>query len=176
MKKITAREVALSGMTAALAVIAVVLSHFVGVMTLTFLAIASFVLTLPMMADSARGSVLAYVAAAGLTFLFPGYIGAMPFVIIFGPYPILDYYLRKYLKKRIFILPIEIAFADLSFLACFYAIGLTLADFPIVDSLPDWGKWTVIFTVLTAVFVVFHFAFTSLYDLVSKRLSKVLKK
>ena len=176
MKKITAREIALSGLTAALAVIAVMLSHFVGVMTLTFLAVASFVLTLPMMADSPRGSILAYLAAAGLSFLFPGDVGAMPFVIIFGPYPILDYYLRKYLKKRLFILPIEIAFANLSFLACYHAIGLTLADFPIVDTLPTWGKWLVIFGLLTAVFVVFHFAFTALYDMVSKRLSRVLKK
>jgi len=163
-------------MTAGLAVVAVVLSHFVGVMTLTFLAVASVVLTLPMMADSIRGAVLAYVAAAGLSFLFVGYISAMPFVLIFGPYPILDRLLRKYLKKRAIVLPIEIAFADLSFLACYYAIGLTLSDFPIVDTLPNYAKWLVIFGVLTAVFVVFHFAFTSLYDLLEKRLSKVLKK
>ena len=163
-------------MTAALTVIAVVLSHFVGVMTLTFLALSSVVLTLPMMAGSVRGSVLAYLAAVGLGFLFVGYVSVMPFVIIFGPYPILDWILRRYLKKRVIVLPIEIAFADLSFLACYYAIGLTLEDFPLVDSLPAWGKWTVIFGLLTAVFVVFHFAFTSLYDLLEKRLSKTLKK
>ena len=176
MKRITAREIALSGITAGLAVVAVVLSHFIGVMTVTFLAVASVVLTLPMMADSLRGSVLAYLAAAGLSFLFVGYLSAMPFVIIFGPYPILDYILRKYLRKRIFVLPIEIAFADLSFLACYYAIGLTLADFPFVDTLPNWGKWLVIFALLTAVFIVFHFAFTMLYDALKKRLSNVLKK
>ena len=163
-------------MTAALTVIAVVLSHFVGVMTLSFLALASVVLTLPMMAGSARGSILAYVAAAGLCFLFVGYVSVMPFVLVFGPYPILDYYLRKYLKKRVIVLPIEIAFANLSFLACFFAIGLTLSDFPIVDTLPAWGKWTVIFVFLTVVFVVFHFAFTALYDLLERRLARVLKK
>ena len=176
MKKVTAREVALSGMTAALAVIAVVLSHFVSVMTLTFLAVASVALTLPMMAKSVRGSIFAYIAAAGLSFLFVGYVSVMPFVILFGPYPILDYFLRKYLKKRLFVLPIEIAFVDLGFLACYYAIGLTLADFPLVDTLPTAGKWAVIFALLTLVFVIFHFAFTSLYDLLEKRLANVLKK
>ena len=122
-------------MTAAFAVIAVVLSHFVGVMTLTFLALSSVVLTLPMMGGSFRGAVLAYVAAAGLSFLFVGYISVMPFVIVFGPYPLLDYLLRKYLKKRLFVLPLEIVFANGAFVACYFAIGLTLADFPLVDSL-----------------------------------------
>ena len=163
-------------MTAAFAIIAVVLSHFVGVMTLTFLAVSSVALTLPMMGGSFRGSVLSYVAAAGLSFLFVGYIAVMPFVIVFGPYPLLDYLLRKYLQKRIFVLPIEIAFANGAFLACYFAIGLTLADFPLVDTLPTAGKWAVILVLLTAVFVVFHFAFTALYDLLEKRLSRVLKK
>ena len=162
-------------MTAALAIIAVVLSHFVGVMTLTFLAVSSVVLTLPMMGGSFRGAVLAYVAAAGLSFLFVGYIAVMPFVIIFGPYPLLGYLLRKYLKKRLFVLPIEIVFANGAFLACYFAIGLTLADFPLVDTLPAAGKWAVILVLLTAVFVVFHFAFTTLYDLLEKRLSRVFK-
>ena len=176
MKKITGKEIALSGITAALAVIAVVLSHFVGVLTLTFLALSSVVLTLPMMADSLRGSIFAYVAASGLSFLFVGYIAVMPFVLIFGLYPIVDYLLRKYLKKRVIVLPIEIVFANLSFVATYFAIGLTLEDFPIVDRLPDWGKFLVIFTVLTAVFVIFHFAFTALYDVLKRRLGKVINK
>ena len=163
-------------MTAAFAVIAVVLSHFVGVMTLTFLALSSVVLTLPMMGGSFRGAVLAYVAAAGLSFLFVGYISVMPFVIVFGPYPLLDYLLRKYLKKRLFVLPLEIVFANGAFVACYFAIGLTLADFPLVDSLSTAGKWAVILVLLTSVFVIFHFAFTSLYDLLERRLSRVLKK
>lgn len=175
MKRITAKEIALSGVTAAFAIIAVVLSHFVGVMTVTFLALSSVVLTLPMMGGSFRGAVFAYLAAAGLSFLFVGYIAVMPFVILFGPYPILDFLLRKYLKKRLFYLPIEIAFANGGFVACYFAIGLTLADFPLVDTLPVWGKWVVILVLLTAVFVIFHFAFTLLYDTLERRLSRVLK-
>ncbi len=176
MKKITAREIALSGITAALAVGAVVLSYFVGVLTLTFLAVASVVLTLPMMAGSLRGSIFAYVVASGLSFVFVGYVGVMPFVLIFGLYPIVDYLLRKYLKKRLYVLPLEIVFANLSFVATYFAIGLTIDDFPIVNSLPVWGKFTVIFVLLTAVFIIFHFAFTALYDLLEKRLAPVLKK
>ena len=176
MKNITAREIALSGITAALAVGAVVLSYFVGVLTLTFLAVASVVLTLPMMAGSLRGSIFAYVVASGLSFVFVGYVGVMPFVLIFGLYPIVDYLLRKYLKKRLYVLPLEIVFANLSFVATYFAIGLTIDDFPIVNSLPVWGKFTVIFVLLTAVFIIFHFAFTALYDLLEKRLAPVLKK
>ena len=128
------------------------------------------------MADSLRGTILAYVAASGLGFLFVGYIAVMPFVLMFGLYPIVDYLLRKYLVKRVIVLPIEIVFANASFIACYFAIGLTLEDFPIVDSLPIWGKFAVIFAVLTAVFVVFHFAFTMLYDLLKVRLEKIVKK
>jgi len=174
MKKITAKEIALSGITAAFAVIAVVLSRFVSVMTVSFLALSSVVLTLPLMRDSVRGTVFAYLATVGLGFLFVGYISVMPFVIIFGPYPVLNYYLRKYLKKRVFILPIEIAYANLSFLACYYAIGLKLSDFPIVDTLPNWGKYLLIYGVLTLVFILFHFAFCALYDLLRARLSRVI--
>ena len=176
MKKITAREIALSGITAALAVGAVVLSYFVGVLTLTFLALASVILTLPMMADSLRGSVLAYVAASGLSFVFVGYVAVMPFVLMFGLYPIVDHLLRKYLKKRVIVLLLEVVFANLSFVATYFAIGLTVEDFPIVDNLPVWGKFLVIFVVLTAVFVIFHFAFTALYDVLERRLAPVLKK
>lgn len=176
MEKITGKEIALSGITAALAVIAVVLSHFVGVLTLTFLALSSVVLTLPIMIESFRGTVLAYLAAAGLSFLFVGYIAVMPFILMFGLYPIIDYLLWKYLKKRLFVLPIEIAFACLSFLATFYAIGLTLGDFPIVDTLPDWGKYLVIYVGITVVFVIFHFAFHVLFEILKKRLAPVLKK
>lgn len=175
MEKITAREIALSGITAALTVIAVVLSHYVSVLTLTFLALSSVILTLPMMAGSLRGSVLAYLVAAGISFLFVGYISLMPFVLMFGLYPIVDYLLRKYLKKRVFVLLAEIAFANASFVACFFAIGLTLHDFPILDSFPTWAKVVAIFGLLTVVFVVFHFAFTTLYDALSERLGKALK-
>ena len=176
MEKITAREIALSGVTAALAVIAVVLSRFVSVLTLSFLAVSSVVLTLPMMANSFRGSIFAYVAAGGLSFLFVGYVAVMPFILIFGLYPIINYILRKYPKRTLFVLPIEILFANLAFLAVFFAIGLTLADFPIVDTLPDWGKYTVIFVGVTVVFVIFYFAFNELYELLKKRLAPVLKK
>lgn len=176
MKKITGKEIALSGITAAFAVIAVVLSYFVEVMSLTFLAIGSVVLTLPMMADSPRGSVLAYVASSLISFFIVTYIGALPFILIFGPYPILDYYLWKYLKKRVIVLPIEIVFANLSFLACYFAIGLTREDFQILSALPVWAQYTCIFLGLTFVFVLFHFAFVSLYNSLNKRLAKVLKK
>ena len=176
MRKITGKEIALSGITAAFAVITVVLSRYVDVLSLTFLALSSVVLTLPLMTDSLRGCILAYVAASGLSFVFVDYVHVLPFVMIFGLYPIVDYLLWKYLKKRIFVLPVEIVFVDLMFLAAFYATGLTLADFPIVDSLPNWGKYLVIYAGVTVAFVLFHFAFTALYLVLKKRLAPILKK
>ena len=176
MRKITGKEIALSGITAAFAVVAVVLSRYVDILSLTFLAISSVVLTLPLMTDSLRGTILAYVAAAGLSFPLAGYVNVMPFILMFGPYPILDYILWKYLKKRIFVLPIEVAFADLSFLATFYAIDITFKDFPIIDSLAPWKKYLVVYVGLSVIFVLFHFAFTALYAVLKKRLAPILKK
>jgi len=175
MKRITSKEIALSGIAAAFAVIAVVLSYYVTVLTLVFYALASVALILPILGESGRGAILAYVASVGLGFLFVGYIAVMPYVIMFGPYTILFYYLRKYLKKTIICLPIKVAFANLSFLATFYAIGLTLADFPIVDNLPTWGKYFVIYAVLTAAFIVFDIAFGRLYDMLFARFGKRLQ-
>jgi len=175
MKRITSKEIALSGISAAFAVIAVVLSYYVTVLTLVFYAFASVALMLPLLAESGRGSVLAYAASVGLGFLFVGYIAVMPYVIMFGPYTILFYYLRKYLKKVYFCLPIKVAFANLSFLATFYAIGLTLADFPIVDALPVWGKYLLIYGVLTVSFIVFDIAFGRLYDLLIDRFGSRLR-
>jgi len=175
MKRITSKEIALSGISAAFAVIAVVLSYYVTVLTLAFYALASVALMLPLLAESGRGAVLAYVASAGLGFLFVGYVAAMPYIIMFGPYTILFYYLRKYLKKRYFCLPIKVAFANLSFLAVFYAIGLTLADFPIVDSLSTSAKYVVIYVVLSAAFIVFDVAFDRLYEMLFKRFGGKLR-
>jgi len=175
MKRITSKEIALSGISAAFAVIAVVLSYYVTMLTLAFYALASVALTLPLLGESGRGTVLAYVASVGLCFLFVGYIAVMPYVIMFGPYTILFYYLRKYLKKWYFCLPIKVAFANLSFLATFYAVGLTLEDFPIVETLPVWSKYVVIYLVLTAAFVVFDTAFDRLYGMLSERFGSKLR-
>ena len=169
MKRITSKEIALSGIAAALAVIAVVLSYYVTVLTLAFYALSSVALTLPLLADSGRGSILAFAASVGLAFLFVGYIHVMPYILLFGPYTILFYYLRKYLKKIYFCLPIKVVYVNLAFLATYHAVGLTLADFPIMDSLPNWGKYVLIYVVLTAAFVVFDFAFASLFDTLSER-------
>ena len=175
MKRITSKEIALSGIAAAFAVIAVVLSYYVTVLTLAFYAMASVALMLPLLAESGRGAVLAYVASLGLGFLFVGYIAVMPYVIMFGPYAILFYYLRKYLKKIYICLPIKIAFANLSFLATFYAVGLTLEDFPIVDNLPAWGKYVLIYVVLTVAFVVFDLAYDRLYEMLVVRFGRRLR-
>lgn len=169
MKKITSKEIALSGIAAAFAVIAVVLSYYVSVLTLAFYALASVALMLPLLAESGRGCVLAYLASAGLSFLFVGYIHVLPYLMMFGPYTILFYYLRKYLKKPYFCIPIKVAFADLSFLAVFYATGLTLADFPIVETLPKAGQYAVIYVVLSAAFIVFDLAFERLYAMLLER-------
>ncbi len=176
MKRITAKEIALSGVTAALAVISVVLSYYVDVMTLVFYALSSVCLSLPLIAGSGRGAVLSYVAAGGLSFLFVGYLGFIPFALMFGPYPILFYYLKKYLKKPLFCLPIKIAFANWAFFASFFAMSLTLDDFPILSSLPDWGKYLVLAVGLTLVFVLFDFAFSGLYATLEKRFGKILGK
>ena len=174
MKKIAAKEVALSGVTAALAVIAVVLSYYIAPATLAFYAIASVCLSLPLIAGSGRGSILAYVASAALSFLFVGYVHFLPYVLMFGPYPILFYYLRKYLKKTYFCLPIKIVFANGSFFACFFLTSLTLEDFPILDALPTYAKYLVLALGLTLAFVVFDFGFTALFQTLEARFGKLL--
>ena len=45
-----------------------------------------------------------------------------------------------------------------------------------MDTLPDWGKYLVIYVGVVVVFVIFHFAFTVLYEVLKKRLAPVLKK
>ena len=174
MKRITAKEVALSGVTAALAVIAVVLSYYVEPATVAFYAISSVCLSLPLFAGSGRGAVLAYVASAALSFLFVGYFHFLPYALMFGPYPILFYYLRKYLKKTMICLPIKIAFAVGSFFACFFLMSLTLEDFPILDSLSDGAKYALLTFGLVLVFIVFDFAFAGLFQTLEKRFGKVL--
>ena len=174
MERISAKEIAISGVTAALAVIAVVLAHFVEPATVAFYALSSVALTLPLIAGSGRGAILAYAASAALSFLFVGYLSFLPFALMFGPYPILFYYMRKYLKKTILCLPIEALFANASFFGCFFLMSLTLEDFPILDSLPNYGKYLVLAVGLTAVFIVFDFAFASLYRTLERRFGKAL--
>ncbi|MCR4726237.1 MAG: hypothetical protein K5753_03355 [Clostridia bacterium] len=174
MKKISAKEVAISGVTAALAVIAVVLAHFVEPATVAFYALSSVALSLPLIAGSGRGAILSYVASAALSFLFVGYLSFLPFALMFGPYPILFYYLRKYLKKSILCLPIEVVFANASFFGCFFLMSLTLEDFPILDALPNYGKYLVLAFGLTLVFILFDFAYAGLYRMLERRFGNAL--
>ena len=176
MKKITAKEIALSGMAAALAVISVVLSLYIEPATLVFYGLASVALTLPLFAGSGRGSILAYVASAALSFLLVGYLHFLPYALMFGPYTILFYYVRKYLKKRLFYLPIEIAFANGSFFACFFLSSLTFADFPILDRFPTYAKFLFLALGLTLLFLLFDYAFEKLYRMLEYRFADRFQK
>ena len=140
--KSRAYAVALAAISAALAVVFVVIQAYVPVMTIAFNVMAAMAVNLPLTKNMWKSGILAYVAAAGLGFLFVN-IKALPFIMLFGVYSVLSYALDfkffaieklpKWLKILI-ITVIKIGFYFLMFWACYKLMGVAL------DTVNIFGK------------------------------------
>lgn len=140
--KSRAYAVALAAISAALAVVFVVIQAYVPVMTIALNVMAAMAVNLPLTKNMWKSGILAYVAAAGLGFLFVN-IKALPFIMLFGVYSVLAWSLDvkfykidklpKWLKITI-ITVIKIGFYFLMFWACYKLMGVAL------DTVNIFGK------------------------------------
>ena len=88
MKRITAHEVALAGISTAIATISLAVGNITAVLLFTGYLVASIALSLPLAKSSYVGYALAYAATVLLTLLIIGtggyFIDLLPFILFFG--------------------------------------------------------------------------------------------
>lgn len=94
MKKITAHEVALAGISTAIATIFLAVGNFTSILLFIGYLVASIALSLPLAKGSYRGYAMAYVSTVLLTLLIIGSAGYVvdlaPFILFFGVHPLLN--------------------------------------------------------------------------------------
>lgn len=88
MKK--SREIALAGISSALALMCVSASMFIQPMTLSFATLSAIFILLPLTKKSWMGSILSYIVVALCAFFIGGIIMSAPFIIFFGFYAVLQ--------------------------------------------------------------------------------------
>lgn len=100
MRNTKSYEIALSGISGALSLIAVTLAVFVEPMTLSFNAIAGVCLMLPLTKNYWKGGILSYVVVSILAF-FIGNINSLPFIVFFGSYAVVQWLLDIKLASKV---------------------------------------------------------------------------
>ncbi|NCA67167.1 MAG: hypothetical protein EOM87_03780 [Clostridia bacterium] len=175
MRKQLSYEIAISGISTALAVSCIVLSFYLPVMTLTFYALSGIVLMLPLIVESLRGVILTFLASAILGFLFTNYIAILPFIFIFGSGTIVMYICEKYFNKKLyFSIPVKIVFINLALFGIYSLMGFeqiagVLARIGI-NAMYIW-----IALIATTIYLAYDFLLQKILHYLKRRMSKLLK-
>ncbi len=134
MRKRYSYEIALSAVSAAIAILAVVAQAYVDALTIAFNVIAALAINLPLTKGMWKGGIMAFVVSAIAGFLIVN-IQALPFIMLFGSYAIVSWLLDfKFYKveklpkafKIIVIIIIKVGYYALMFWACWNLMGLVI--------------------------------------------------
>ena len=94
MKRISAHEVALAGISTAIATLFLAVGNLTAILLFTGYMVASIALSLPLVKGSYTGYALAYVATVLLTLIIIGtggyFIDLLPFILFFGLHPLVN--------------------------------------------------------------------------------------
>lgn len=180
-KKISSYEIALSGIASAMAILSIVGAVFVPMMSSAFFVLSGICVAIPLTKNLWVGGIFAYLVSTMVGMLV-GNIKALPFVLFFGLFSLLewalDFKFYKWEKLPIWlsiliITIVKIAFYCLSMYLCFLLMKVVVADI----SLFGW-KWTFPillacgFVVFSIYDVVYRFVYTNLVILVKRVVKK----
>ena len=159
MRKRYSYEIALSAVSAAIAILAVVAQAYVDALTIALNVIAALAINLPLTKGMWKGGIMSFVVSSIVSFLIVN-IQSLPFIMLFGSYAILAWLLDfKFYKveklpkalKIVIITVIKIGYYALMFWACWQLMGLVLNTINIFGN-----KYEVTFYVIWGIcFVVF---------------------
>ena len=180
MRKLTAHEVALSGISAALAIVFIVGAIYIPVATVTFYVLSALSISLPLIKRHIVSSILSYVAAALIAF-FVGHVKLLPFVFFYGAYAIIEWLLDFYMYEKLninkwikiaIIVVIKIAYFALVFWALVALMSLTLTSFEVFNI--TW-TWPLLITCAFILFVLYDLIYREVFKLMSRLLEKRIK-
>jgi hypothetical protein len=98
------KKIALSGISAALGSILLILARIAPTGKLSLFALSSLALALPLSKKIYGYAALTVLATAAIAFLFGGVTYFVPYILGFGPHPIVNALLEKYSGRRAFII------------------------------------------------------------------------
>lgn len=180
-RKITSYEIALSGVSSAMAIIALVGAVFIPVAKLSLYILSAIFVAVPLTKNLWVGGIFSYLVTTMVGMLISN-IRALPFVLFFGLYTLLAWALdfKLYKCEKLpkwltitLITIIKIGFYCLSFYLCFLLMKIVVADIVLFG----W-KWS--FGILLACGFVLFCVYDPLYRFVYKNLvnivSRIVKK
>lgn len=171
--------IALSGISSALATLFVVGATFLPTMKIALIVMSAIAISLPLTKNSWTGSLMSFIVSAIITF-FVCNVKALPFILFFGPYAIIQYLLdykfmssqkikSKGIKLAISII-IKVIWFTGAFFACYYLMKISLTDITLLGG--DWLTLPILYIILLVIAVLydilFRFVFKSLINLVNR--------
>lgn len=177
MKKLTGKDVALSGISAALSIAFVIGAIYVSFATLPFYVLGALAISLPLIKRNIISSLLSYIVASLVAF-FVGNIRMLPFIMFYGLYAILQWVLDVYLWEKFDInkwiklainIIIKIIYFALVFWGIYSLMSLTLADFSVLNI--EWTMPLLVFTCFI-LFALYDILYREIFRLISKMLEK----
>ncbi|QAA34104.1 hypothetical protein [Clostridium manihotivorum] len=149
-----ASHMAKGGILTALSVIFLYLSGILPTNRLAFIALASILIPIAIMATSISTSVLIYVSTSILALLLVNKLTAFLYIIFFGSYGFIKYYI-----ERINSILIEYVIKIIFFNLCFFVIYKLYSAFLITDAMKRVPTWGIILAAQVG-FLVFDYALT----------------
>ncbi|HBP37569.1 MAG TPA: hypothetical protein DD640_02290 [Clostridiales bacterium] len=164
-----ARRVSRGGLLVALVLVFLIARHLAPTADLAFLALTSLCIAIAVIELDMRTALLAYLASALLSLAYPGLAAALPYIVLFGPYPLL----RALIDSRFRRLPAVLV----KLLAGNLLAGLAFFIFARADILSVTGKygqvlWVVLPILLQMALLLFDFVLSLLIQFYMARLHR----
>lgn len=137
-------KIALAAVSCALAVIAVVAQAYVSAASIAINVIAALAISLPLTQKSVGGAVFSYVASGVICFLIVN-VKALPFILFYAPYSIIQYALDFVFYKKVrlpkwckiaMITVFKLGFFSAAFYGCLTLMKIVIADIDLFGV--DW--------------------------------------
>lgn len=174
MKKITANEIALSGVACALATVLLAVGVYSGVLLFTAYLFGSVALMLPLAKKSFRGYFLAYAATCILSLVFDvsRIFDVLPFIVFFGLHPIVNELQLKTKINRWVAFAVKAAWFD----GTMYLIWRFIFEMTTQIAFVDQYVIPILLIVGTAIFFVYDYASFRCRMLVNSLVARISKK
>lgn len=164
------KKIALNGILGALAVICLLLATILPVNRLSFYALSSFFIAVAIIESGLKAGWLFYAATSLLSLIIvPEKLGLVPYVIFFGIYGLVKYYIEKLDK-----LSIEYALKFVYFNICM-GIALLFVSKLFSYSLTTKLPWWLLVIALEIVFFIYDFVYTQFINYYRDKLKPRLK-
>jgi len=164
------RKLSLGGILAAMAVICVFLASILPTSRISFYVLSSFFVSVLIIESGIKNGWIFYFATSFLAFSVVSIkIRALPYIMFFGLYGIIKYYIEK-LNNRIFEIVLKLIYFNLSLAAIYFITKeLFLQDMEI--KLQLWA----IAVILQIVFIIYDYVYTLFIGYYNQKLKNILK-